>query len=128
VLPAPDGAAYVSRAYEAPVGAVEEALASIWAELLGVERVGRHDNFFELGGHSLLVTQLASRIRRTFSTELSVREVFEHATLSSQAGAVERALGTSTSVDLPMEPVSRDEPLPLSYAQQRMLFLHEYMK
>ena len=53
-LPAPDGAAYASRGYEAPVGEVEETLAQIWAEVLKLERVGRHDNFFELGGHSLL--------------------------------------------------------------------------
>jgi hypothetical protein len=103
-------------------------LSELWCVLLKRERVGRHDNFFELGGHSLLVTQLASRIRKTFSTELLVREVFEYATLASQASAVERALRASTPVDLPIEPASRDEPLPLSYAQQRMLFLHEYMK
>ncbi|MER8931231.1 amino acid adenylation domain-containing protein, partial [Mesorhizobium sp. M0859] len=60
-LPAPDDDAYAHAAYEAPQGAVETALAEIWAELLGVERVGRHDNFFELGGHSLLAVQLLSR-------------------------------------------------------------------
>ncbi|TIU67928.1 MAG: non-ribosomal peptide synthetase, partial [Mesorhizobium sp.] len=60
-LPAPADEAYAHAAYEAPQGAVETALAEIWAELLGVERVGRHDNFFELGGHSLLAVQLLSR-------------------------------------------------------------------
>ncbi|MQU78322.1 amino acid adenylation domain-containing protein, partial [Sinorhizobium medicae] len=57
-LPAPDDDAYARTAYEAPQGAVETALAGIWQELLGLERVGRHDNFFELGGHSLLAVQL----------------------------------------------------------------------
>ncbi|HEX9939356.1 MAG TPA: phosphopantetheine-binding protein, partial [Longimicrobium sp.] len=63
-LPAPDDDAYARSGYEAPVGEAEEALAEIWAELLGVERVGRWDNFFELGGHSLLIVQLIERLRR----------------------------------------------------------------
>jgi hypothetical protein len=125
-LPAPE--VPMQAEYTPPQGVTEELLSELWCVLLKRERVGRHDNFFELGGHSLLVTQLASRIRKTFSTELLVREVFEYATLASQASAVERALRASTPVDLPIEPASRDEPLPLSYAQQRMLFLHEYMK
>ncbi|WP_245222898.1 AMP-binding enzyme, partial [Pseudomonas gingeri] len=57
-LPAPDQAALSSRAFVAPQGEVELALARIWAEVLKVERVGRHDNFFELGGHSLLAVKL----------------------------------------------------------------------
>ncbi|WP_157083614.1 non-ribosomal peptide synthetase, partial [Bradyrhizobium manausense] len=60
-LAAPDDEAYAHRAYEPPQGEIETTLAQIWAELLGVERIGRHDNFFELGGHSLLAVQLLSR-------------------------------------------------------------------
>ncbi|MEI9426107.1 phosphopantetheine-binding protein, partial [Mesorhizobium sp. Cs1299R1N1] len=63
-LPVPEDDAYARAAYEAPQGAVETALAGIWVELLGVERVGRHDHFFELGGHSLLAVQLMERLRR----------------------------------------------------------------
>jgi amino acid adenylation domain-containing protein len=126
-LPAPEESAQAE--YTAPEGLTEELLAKLWSGLLKRERVGRHDNFFELGGHSLLAMQLVSRIRESFSTQLPVREVFAHATLSAQARAVERARGPGGALaDLPMEPVSRNEPLPLSHAQQRMLFLHEYAK
>ena len=57
-LPAPDTDAYAVREYEAPVGETETKLAGIWAEVLKVERVGRHDNFFDLGGHSLLAVRM----------------------------------------------------------------------
>ena len=113
--------------YTPPEGVTEELLAELWCRLLKHERVGRQDSFFELGGHSLLATQLASRIRETFSTELPLRELFEHPTLSSQARAVERSRGAGALVDVPMEPASREQPLPLSYAQQRLWFLYQYM-
>ncbi|QDQ25470.1 amino acid adenylation domain-containing protein [Chitinimonas arctica] len=63
-LPAPDGLALGGRVHAEPEGEVEQALAAIWAELLKLERVGRHDNFFELGGHSLLAVSLIERMRR----------------------------------------------------------------
>jgi hypothetical protein len=85
-LPAPELDAYVSRAYEAPLGKVEEILSGIWQDLLGVERAGRNDNFFELGGHSLLATQMLMRVRSSFSVETSMRILFEFPTLK-QLGA-----------------------------------------
>ena len=63
-LPAPDDDALVQRVYEAPQGQIEETLAALWQELLGVERVGRQDHFFELGGHSLLAVRLLGRVQR----------------------------------------------------------------
>src|SRR4029077_5258679 len=63
-LPVPEGEAYITRGYEAPIGEIETQLAEIWAEVLKVERVGRHDNFFELGGHSLLAITLIERMRQ----------------------------------------------------------------
>ncbi len=69
------------QAYEAPRGETEEALAAVWAQVLGVERVGREDNFFELGGHSLLAIQLLERIRRQ-GWAIEVRTLFR-----SRAGA-----------------------------------------
>jgi non-ribosomal peptide synthetase component F/acyl carrier protein len=113
--------------YEPPEDLTEELLAQLWSGLLKSERVGRHDNFFELGGQSLLAMQLVSRIRKAFSTELPVREVFEHPTLSSLARAIDRARGAGTLIDMPLEPVSREQPLPLSYAQQRLWFLQQYI-
>ena len=73
-----------SASYEAPQGEIEEQLAGIWAELLGVERVGRHDNFFELGGHSLLAMRLVSRVRQVLGVEVPVRD----AVCAARAGGV----------------------------------------
>jgi acyl-coenzyme A synthetase/AMP-(fatty) acid ligase len=81
-LPAPDGDAFATRGYEAPLGETEQIVAGIWAELLGAERVGRRDHFFELGGNSLLATRLVFRIRREMDVELSVSDVFEKPELS----------------------------------------------
>jgi len=81
-LPEPD--AIQERPYEAPQGETETLLAAIWAELLSVERVGRHDNFFELGGHSLLAVTLTSRLREQ-GLEADVRALFEQPTLAGYA-------------------------------------------
>jgi hypothetical protein len=87
-LPAPDQEAYVRREYEAPQGETEVALAGIWQELLGVERVGRQDNFFELGGHSLLVTQLIARIREIFLLDIPLVTVFTAPSISALGEAI----------------------------------------
>jgi acyl-coenzyme A synthetase/AMP-(fatty) acid ligase len=84
-LPAPGSDAYAAREYEAPVGETEEALAEIWSELLGVERIGRHDDFFEMGGHSLLATRLALRIQRSLDVDVTLRDLFEKSVLSALA-------------------------------------------
>ena len=82
-LPAPDLArSELKTGFVAPRTPVEETLAAIWAEVLGLERVGAHDNFFELGGHSLLATQLISQVRRTFHMELPLRSLFETTTVA----------------------------------------------
>ncbi|HEU0301538.1 MAG TPA: amino acid adenylation domain-containing protein, partial [Longimicrobium sp.] len=86
-LPAPEGDAYARRAYEAPSGEREAKLAEVWAEVLGVERVGRHDNFFELGGHSLLVVKLVERMRR-HGLHADIRALFTTSTLAELAAAV----------------------------------------
>ncbi|MBP5133471.1 amino acid adenylation domain-containing protein, partial [Pseudomonas protegens] len=88
-LPAPGLEAVQVREYEAPVGDTEIALARLWAELLNVERVGRHDHFFELGGHSLLAVSLISRMRE-LGMEADVRALFEQPTLAAYAAMTER--------------------------------------
>ncbi|WKB55581.1 non-ribosomal peptide synthetase [Eleftheria terrae] len=89
-LPVPDGTAFAQRAYEAPQGEVEVALAQIWSELLQVERVGRQDNFFELGGHSLLAVQLMERMRRQ-GLHANISTLFARPTLAALAQAVQQA-------------------------------------
>ena len=71
--------------FVAPRTPVEEILADLWAELLGVDRVGAEDNFFELGGHSLLATQLMTRLRAVFQIELPLGVIFEASTVSGLA-------------------------------------------
>ena len=87
-LPTPESQALPGRTFEAPDGEVEVLLAQVWAELLGVERVGRHDNFFELGGHSLLAVNLIARLRQE-GLEADVRALFEHPTLAGYAAITE---------------------------------------
>ncbi len=84
-LPAVDGRS--DEDYQAPRGEVEEALAQIWAEVLGVERVGRQDNFFALGGHSLAAMQVVAGLQRLCGLNLPLRDVFELSTLADLAGS-----------------------------------------
>ncbi|MGY2402552.1 amino acid adenylation domain-containing protein [Pseudomonas sp. SDO5271_S396] len=119
-LPAPDQAAVFSREYAAPEGEIETLLAQIWAEVLQVERVGRHDHFFELGGHSLLAMRMVSQVRQRLGVELILGELFANAELA----AVAEVLATAGRSTLPqILPASADADVPLSFAQQRLWFL-----
>jgi amino acid adenylation domain-containing protein len=111
----------LESAYEAPRTQVEGVLASIWEEVLGLERVGVHDDFFELGGHSLLATRVMSRLRDAFGAELPLRSLFEAPTVAGLAGRIEAARRAEQNLSAPpLAPVPRDGQLPLSFAQQRM--------
>src|SRR6185503_9442831 len=88
-LPAPSRDSVVrTMEYVAPRDEVEEEVARIWSEVLGVQKVGVHDDFFELGGHSLLATQVVSRIRGAFRIELPLRTLFEETTVGTLAAAI----------------------------------------
>ncbi|QHD06666.1 non-ribosomal peptide synthetase [Pseudomonas sp. R76] len=102
-LPEPGLDSVVVREYEAPQGDTEIALASLWAELLNVERVGRHDNFFELGGHSLLAVSLMGRMRR-LGLSADVKVLFGQPTLSALAAA----LGGGREVAVPANGIAAD--------------------
>jgi amino acid adenylation domain-containing protein len=119
-LPAPETKAFGARAYEAPQGEIENLLARLWGELLAIERIGRHDDFFALGGHSLLAVQLTSRIRAALGLEVPLAALFAQPTL----GGFAQRVAAATASELPaIVPLSRQEALPLSFAQQRLWFL-----
>ncbi|MEU8530981.1 amino acid adenylation domain-containing protein, partial [Streptomyces sp. NPDC048629] len=122
-LPAPDAVRQGMTGFVAPASATEQMLADVWATVLGVADVGAADDFFELGGHSLLATQVVSRIRDVFAAEIPLAALFDHPTVRELAAVVDEA-GTHVAVP-PMAAVDRDEPLALSFAQQRLWFLDQ---
>ena len=110
----------------APHDPTQEILAGLWTELLEVDRVGPDDDFFAVGGHSLLATQLVSRVREVFDVEIKVRSFFEEPTLSALADKVEAAFKKGRGLEPPpVRPVPRGGPLSLSFAQERLWFLHQ---
>ncbi|WUD70187.1 amino acid adenylation domain-containing protein [Nocardia sp. NBC_00508] len=120
-LPEPE---FVATVYRAPSTPVEEIVAGIYADVLGVDRVGAEDDFFALGGNSLLATQVAARLGAALDTRVPVRALFEASTVAGLAFRSEQHAG----VDGRRAPVAgpRPEQIPLSLAQQRMWFLNQF--
>ncbi|HXB23008.1 MAG TPA: amino acid adenylation domain-containing protein, partial [Candidatus Solibacter sp.] len=116
-LPAPE---LQSGLYQPARSPEEEILCGIFAEVLSVERFGIHDNFFEAGGHSLLAVRLASRLRAQLGVEVPIRTIFEAPTVVDLAARLNEA----RRLRMPLLRQPRAERLPLSYAQQRLWFLH----
>lgn len=120
-LPAPEQIEELGPGRE-PSTWCEELLVEIFAEVLRLKKVNTNANFFDLGGHSLLATQLISRIREVFQVEMPLRSVFDEPTVAGLAKRIEAA----RRVDVlggELKRVDRTEPMPLSFAQQRLWFL-----
>ncbi|MGX6508347.1 amino acid adenylation domain-containing protein [Rhodococcus sp. SJ-2] len=120
-LPAPT---FESRGFRAAQTPVEEIVAGVFGDVLGVDRVGRDDDFFDLGGNSLVATQVVSRLGTALGTRVPVRALFEYSVVETLAAHVE-----SMSHDLRVAPLAaqtRPERIPLSLAQQRMWFLNRF--
>ena len=117
-LPTPD---QHSEIYQAPQTPEEEVLCNIFGEVLSIGRIGRSDNFFALGGHSLIVMRVVNQVRETLRVELGVRALFEAPTPAQLASRLrEGRRATRTAI----RRMDRPERLPLSYAQERLWFLH----
>ncbi|WP_413762773.1 non-ribosomal peptide synthase/polyketide synthase [Variovorax sp. Varisp41] len=118
------------RAYEAPEGEVEQALAGIWAEVLGVQRVGRNDNFFELGGDSILSLKVVAQAGKA-GLHLTPRDLFQHQALRALAARAAEAGPAASAPAMRMQALPRATAdgvavFPLSHAQQRLWFLWQF--
>ncbi len=101
----------------------EEIIANIWSQVLQIDQLSVYDNFFELGGHSLRATQVISRLREVFQVELPPHSLFKSPTIAGLSEIL--AAITQTEPGLPLVPVNRTGPLPLSFAQQRIWFMDQ---
>jgi amino acid adenylation domain-containing protein/non-ribosomal peptide synthase protein (TIGR01720 family) len=110
----------------APRTPIEELLATIWSDVLGVRQVGRDDHFFALGGHSLLAMRVIARARDALGQELPLHWLFEAPILADLAAAIARARDAGArDASTALVPAPRTGTLPLSFAQQRLWFLHQ---
>ncbi|MFP5286779.1 MAG: condensation domain-containing protein, partial [Thermoanaerobaculia bacterium] len=123
-LPSPELAA-PSGGEIPPRTPVEAEVAAVFRALLGRERLGVETDFFEAGGHSLLATQAVSRLRDRFNVELPLRDLFETSTVAGLARRIEELARRRTLEAPPVRPVPRDEPPPLSFAQERLWLLDQ---
>ncbi|NET12212.1 MAG: amino acid adenylation domain-containing protein [Okeania sp. SIO1H6] len=124
-LPEPDSIRRELENFVAPRNPTEELLANIWSQLLKVEKIGIHDDFFSVGGNSLLATQVISRLRIAFETEIPLKYLFDFPTIGEISKAIDEFKGEKLQLP-PIEPISRSKDIPLSFAQQRLWFLNQF--
>jgi len=116
----------LEETFVAPSTPIEEKLAKIWAEVLGIEHLGVNDNFFHLGGHSLTATQLLSRVRDILQVELPFQSIFESPTIANFAKLIEQESCIEQQLPLPsIQPMPRHGNLPTSFAQERVYFIEQ---
>ncbi|MGW4245342.1 amino acid adenylation domain-containing protein, partial [Nocardia sp. NPDC004722] len=119
-LPDPE---FEATAFRLPSTPVEEIVAGVFAEVLGIERVGADDDFFALGGNSLVATRVAARLGAALDTRIPVRLLFEAPTVAALATKAEQRAGQGRRA---LVAGARPERIPLSLAQQRMWFLNQF--
>ncbi|MFF4445712.1 amino acid adenylation domain-containing protein [Streptomyces sp. NPDC001502] len=128
-LPAPPEEGVRRAEFAAPATRTEELAATVWGEVLGTGRIGRHDDFFALGGHSLRATRAVSRLGARLGTGVPLRLLFEHPTLEGFASALDALRGdgpgTARAAVTAIGARPAGEPAPLSFAQQRLWFLDQ---
>ncbi|MEX6690965.1 non-ribosomal peptide synthase/polyketide synthase, partial [Danxiaibacter flavus] len=121
-LPVADGTLQLSGQYVAPRNEAEEQLAAIWQELLGIEKISIHDNFFELGGHSLTATRVVAFVRERMQVEIAIKDLFLHPTIENLAASL---YSRKQALLLPViRHDIRPDHIPLSFAQERLWFIH----
>jgi amino acid adenylation domain-containing protein len=109
-LPAAETSPEPAGALAVPRTRTQKALADLWTEALGLQRIGLHDNFFEVGGHSLLATQMVWKIREAFQVDLSLRSIFESSTISQQSELIESLQGRRLEASEPaIVPLGREQ-------------------
>jgi amino acid adenylation domain-containing protein len=126
-LPSPDATRpRLDQGFVEPRTEIEELVAQVWKETLKLDKIGVYDNFFELGGHSLLATRVVARLRANLSIDLPLRKLFESPTIAELTKHIDFCRKNRSGLaTLPLSTVPRDHPLPLSFSQQRLWFLHK---
>ncbi|WP_329415483.1 amino acid adenylation domain-containing protein [Nocardia vinacea] len=120
-LPAPT---FTAREFRAPITPTQEIVAAVFAEVLGIERVGLDDDYFALGGNSLLATRVVARINDALDTNVAVRDLFETSAVAALAAGIIPGAGRAAAARVPLTRTERPERVPLSLAQQRMWVLN----